>query len=203
MKPNRPYIIGLTGGIASGKSNLTKALRTAGAPVFDADEISHALTAADGAALPAIRAEFGSGVFLDGVLDRHALADIVFSDAAARSRLENIIHPLVIARIKAMTAVSESPAVIWDVPLLYESGMDAECDEIWCAYAPQKEQAARIMRRYGISRAKAMQRIKSQMPARTKAGRADHMIRTMGTKEESAQKVLALWADALRRLSLA
>lgn len=203
MKLNRTYIIGLTGGIGCGKSNLTSALRAAGADVLDADEISRTLTQPGGVALPLIRAEFGDGMFRDGVLDRRTLADIVFQDASARTRLEKILHPLVIGQINARTAASVSPAVIWDVPLLYECGMDAECDEVWCAYAPQKEQVARIMRRYGITRSKAMERIRCQMPAIEKARRADHVIRTLGTKEESAAKALALWNDALRRLGFA
>ncbi len=199
MKPSDGMrVIGLTGGIACGKTTLAQALAEAGAPVIDADAISRALTAEGGAALPAIRAAFGDGVFQGDALDRRALAALVFAGDAARKKLEDILHPLIFtetrARLAALEASGASAAVL-DVPLLYETGMDAWCDEVWCAYVPKKEQLARLMRRDGLTRKQALARVASQMPGREKARRADRVVRTDGDKRTAAAQALALWRE--------
>ena len=192
------YVIGLTGGIACGKSNLSRALKAAGAPVLDADEISRALTAPGGPALPMIREAFGDAVFDGECLNRRILADVVYSDENKRQILNGIIHPMVFAAIRRGIDAEKGPVVL-DVPLLYECEMDAWCDEIWCAYVPQKEQVRRIRKRDQVTCRQAMQRIRAQMPALAKARHADHVIRTDGSKEMSASIVLSLWAQALAR----
>ena len=194
------YVIGLTGGIACGKSNISRSVKESGVPVIDADEISRSLTASGGPALPAIREKWGEKVFDGEELNRRALSDIVFSDPAAREALNAIIHPLVLSEIHRKMDETEGPVVI-DVPLLYEVGMDSWCDEIWCAYAPQKEQVRRVRKRGRITYAEALRRIHSQMPVMEKRRRADHMIRTTGTKEESGRAALSLWQDAVKRAS--
>ena len=194
------YVIGLTGGIACGKSNISRSLKAAGVPVIDADEISRNLTASGGPALPAIREKWGEKVFDGEELNRRALSDIVFSDPAAREQLNAIIHPLVLSEIHRRMDETEGP-VVMDVPLLYEVGMDSWCDEIWCAYAPQKEQVRRVRKRGQITYAEALRRIHSQMPVMEKRRRADHMIRTTGTKEDSGRAALSLWQDAVKRAS--
>ena len=193
------YVIGLTGGIACGKSNLSRALKENGAPVIDADEISRALTAKGGAALPAIRERFGDGVFDGDELNRRALSDIVFSDPAQRDALNAILHPMVLSEIHRQMDETDGP-VVMDVPLLYEVGMDSWCQEIWCAYVPQKEQVRRVRKRGVITYKEALRRIHSQMPVMEKRKRADHVIRTDGTKAESAEIALKLWQDAMDRL---
>ena len=192
------YVIGLTGGIACGKSNISRSLKAAGVPVIDADEISRNLTAPGGPALPAIREKWGEKVFDGEELNRRALSDIVFSDPAAREALNAIIHPMVLSEIHRRMDETDGP-VVMDVPLLYEVGMDSWCDEIWCAYAPQKEQVRRVRKRGQITYAEALRRIHSQMPVMEKRRRADHMIRTTGTKEESGRAALSLWQDAVKR----
>ncbi|MBQ6959855.1 MAG: dephospho-CoA kinase [Clostridia bacterium] len=192
------YVIGLTGGIACGKSNISRSLKAAGVPVIDADEISRNLTAPGGPALPAIREKWGEKVFDGEELNRRALSDIVFSDPAAREALNAIIHPMVLSEIHRRMDETDGP-VVMDVPLLYEVGMDSWCDEIWCAYAPQKEQVRRVRKRGEITYAEALRRIHSQMPVMEKRRRADHMIRTTGTKEESGRAALSLWQDAVKR----
>ena len=188
------YVIGLTGGIACGKSNLSAALQKAGAPVIDADRISRALTADGGEALDAIRQRWGERVFDGESLNRRALSDIIFRDEGERQALNAIIHPMVFARMREEIDACQGPVVL-DVPLLFEVGMDQWCDEIWCAYVPQEEQIRRLKKREGISRAEALRRIRSQMPAREKKKRAHWVIRTDGSKEESARIVLSLWHD--------
>ena len=193
------YVIGLTGGIACGKSNLSRTLKEHGVPVIDADEISRSLTAKGGAALPAIRERFGDRVFDGDELNRRALSDIVFSDPKERDALNGILHPMVLSEIHRQMDAIDGP-VVMDVPLLYEVGMDSWCQEIWCAYVPQKEQVRRVRKRGAITYKEALRRIHSQMPVMEKRRRADHVIRTEGSKEESAAIVLALWRNAIEKL---
>ena len=192
------YVIGLTGGIACGKSNLSRALKAAGAPVVDADEISRSLTSPGGAALPAIRATWGDEVFDGDALDRKALANIVFNDFQERDVLNKLLHPLIFKEMRRQMDAAEGPVVL-DVPLLFETGLDGWCDEIWCAWVPQKEQLRRLRKREGLTVAAAMRRIRAQMSNTEKRKLSDHVIRTDGTKEQSAQIALSLWQDALSR----
>ncbi|MDO5325092.1 MAG: dephospho-CoA kinase [Clostridia bacterium] len=194
------YVIGLTGGIACGKSNISRALKEAGVPVIDADEISRNVTAMGGPALPAIREKWGDQVFDGDELNRRALSDIVFADPQAREALNAIIHPMVLSEIHRQMDETDGP-VVMDVPLLFEVGMDSWCQEIWCAYVPQKEQVRRVRKRGKITYAEALRRIHSQMPVMEKRKRADHVIRTTGTKEESGRRALALWQDAVKRIN--
>ena len=194
------YVIGLTGGIACGKSNISRALKEAGVPVIDADEISRNVTAKGGIALPAIRKAFGDQVFDGEELNRRALSDIVFADPQAREALNGIIHPMVLAEIHRQMDETDGP-VVMDVPLLFEVGMDSWCQEIWCAYVPQKEQVRRVRKRGKITYAEALRRIHSQMPVMEKRKRADHVIRTTSTKEESGKIALALWQNVINRLN--
>ena len=192
------YTVGLTGGIACGKSNLSRALRAAGARVIDADEVSRSLTAPGGAALPAIRAIWGDAVFDGGALNRRALSDRVFSDPEEMKKLNGLMHPMILDAIRRELDDWEGPAVL-EAPLLYETGIDRWCDEVWCAYVPQTEQVRRLRHREGVTWREALRRIRSQMPAREKARRSRHVIRTDGTKQESAAIVLALWREVMAR----
>lgn len=196
------YVIGLTGGIACGKSNLSSALRAAGAQVIDADALSRATTAPGGPALPAIRSAFGDAVFDGNVLNRRALGQLVFADASARAALNGIIHPLVLAQMRREIDSREG-IVFLDVPLLYECGIDRWCNEVWCAYVPQREQLRRLRARDGLTGKEALSRVRAQMPPREKARRADQIIRTDGSRESSAQIVLSLWQDRLAKFSQA
>lgn len=193
------YVIGLTGGIACGKTTLSDALRAIGAPVIDADAISRSLTAPGGKALPAIRQAFGDTVFDGENLNRRALANLVFSTPALLSSLNAITHPLIFQQMRSEMARCNGPVVL-DVPLLFETGMDQWCDEIWCAYVPQKEQIRRLMTRDQLTYRAALQRIRAQMPAHQKAKKSHHIIRTTGSREESAAIVLSLWKNVNQRL---
>ena len=188
------YVIGITGGIACGKTNLTDALKTLGAEVIDADEVSRALTAPGGEALAPIRAVFGTGVFRGADLDRRALGGIVFSDPDKKKLLEDILHPMIRERIAAFLDRAEG-IVFLSAPLLFECGYEKICDEVWCAYVPQKEQLRRLMARDRLTRAEALERVRSQWPALKKARLSDVVIRTDGTMEESAEKVTVLYWD--------
>lgn len=202
MKPNKPYIVGLTGGIACGKSHVSRELRALGVPVMDADAISHGLTAPGGAALPAIREAFGDDIFDGETLNRKALGALVFSDDEKRRQLEGILHPLILQTMLEETAASAAPIVAWDVPLLFETGLDQQCDEVWCVYITLDEQLKRVMRRDHLSQQAAQARIDSQMSMEEKKNRAAHRISTMGARADTRRHVRGLLRDLQRRLKL-
>lgn len=202
MKQNKPYVVGLTGGIACGKTGVANVLREKGFTVLDADAISRSVTAKGGEALGEIRKTFGDEVFDGEELNRRRLGDIVFADEGKRRKLEAIIHPLVIGKMQRLTAEAQTDIVFWDVPLLYETGMDQECREVWCVYVSQSEQIRRVMKRDHLSRAQALARIDSQMPAAEKKARAAHLINTSGKYRATRRRIYGLLRDLQRRLNL-
>ena len=197
------FVIGQTGGIACGKTTLSHALRTLGAPVLDADAYSREATAERGAALPAIRARFGPAVFdAEGKLNRAALGEAVFADPQARRDLEGIVHPLVTERIHAeldRLRRGGAPVAVLDVPLLFEAGMEHLAHEVWVAYLPEALQIQRLMARDNMSPEQALRRIRSQMPLSEKLRRADVIIATTGSRAQSAARVTAQWDRVMRR----
>ena len=204
MRANSPYVIGLTGGVSTGKSTILQSLNELGAVVLSADDASHRLTVPGGEALPAIRETFGDGVFQpDGALDRRALGEIVFRDTACRRALEAIIHPAVQREMLREIAKAEQDGarvVVMEVPLLYETGMDALCDEVWVAYLDDESQTLRLMNRDRLTREQATARIMSQMPLDQKAKRADVVIHTGKTAQEVQKEVAHLYKDLLKRI---
>lgn len=178
-------IIGLTGGIACGKSNVSDTLRELGAVIVDGDVLSRELTAPGGIALPAIRRQFGDSVFRpDGILDRRALGAVVFASDAHRAALDAIMQPLLRQLIhqRIEEARQQRAALcVLDMPLLYEVGLDALCDRVWCVYIPRDLQLQRLMARDGFTLEEAQQRLQSQLPAEEKAGRAQVVIDTSGS----------------------
>ena len=175
-------IIGLTGGIATGKSTTATMLRDRGIPVHDADAVVHRLMATDGAAVQPVIDRFGDSVLAsDGSINRQALGGIVFKNATDRRQLESIIHPLVTADRDDFLAESRStgaPLVVLDVPLLYETGGDAACDFVILCDADSKTQRDRGMARSGMTEQKWDAILASQMPMKEKRARADAIIET-------------------------
>ena len=204
MSANRPYIIGLTGGIGTGKSEAAKFLASLGAVHLDADAISHELTKPGGEALEPIRAEFGEGVFReDGTLDRQALANITFSDPARKRALEAILHPRIqrdLMRGIDRAAEEGAKVVILDVPLLFETGMDALCDETWVLSADAETQVARVMMRDRVERELVEARIQNQMPAEEKEKLATQVIPTERPMEKTQAELASLYQQVLKRL---
>ena len=198
--------IAVTGGIASGKTTLMNALRALSACVIDADEAARDLTARDGLALPRLREVFGEAFFkADGLLNRAALAEAVFREAAMRERLNAVMFPLIKQeidrQIKALAAAGEM-LVLVEAPLLYEAGMEGLYDEVWCVYLPKREQVKRLMARDGLTRFQALRRIESQMPLLYKARRADKVIRTDGILAGSIAAITALYETAREKRPL-
>ena len=204
MSANRPYIIGLTGGIGTGKSEAAKFLASLGAVHLDADAISHELTEPGGEALEPIRAEFGEDVFReDGTLDRRALANITFSDPARKRALEAILHPRIqrdLMRGIDRAAEEGAKVVILDVPLLFETGMDALCDETWVLSADAETQVARVMMRDRVERELVEARIQNQMPAEEKEKLATQVIPTERPMEKTQAELASMYQQVLKRL---
>jgi dephospho-CoA kinase len=190
-------IIGLTGGIGSGKSTVSAILRELGATVVDADEGARAVVEPGQPALEEIRERFGETVFAaDGSLDRDRLADIVFSDERAREDLNTITHPRVRAWMAArMQAAAEAgaPVVVLDIPLLFESGLTAGLDEIVVVWAPVEAQFARAVARGGRGE-DIRARIKAQMPLDHKREQATVVIDNSGSKIGTRGQVEAFWS---------
>lgn len=178
-------------------------LRQLGAPVIDADALSRALTAPGGAALPALRAHFGDGVFDGPCLNRRALGQLVFGDDQARGALEGILHPLVYAAMEqsiADLADQGNPIAVLEIPLLYETGYDAQVDEVWLTVLPPELQLSRLMARDGLSEADALSRIHSQWPQADKLSRAQVRFDMSASRQEISQAVRAAWGQALRKV---
>lgn len=189
-------IIGLTGGIACGKSNVSETLRALGAVIIDGDVLSRELTAPGGAALPDIRTAFGNAVFHpDGTLNRRALGAAIFGNDKARATLDGIMQPLILTlilqRIEDARAADAAVCVL-DMPLLYEVGLNRLCDRVWCVSLPEELQIQRLMARDGFTRDEALSRLRSQMPAAEKASRADVVIDTSGSISYTKAMIPAL-----------
>lgn len=193
-------IIGITGGIASGKSTVSNYIKSLGYTVFDADACSRSLTAKCGAALPAIAATFGSDYIVDHTLDRKKMSQLVFENQAARKTLESILHPMVIAQCNTLMHNSaDEQLFVIDAPLLLESGMDSLCDETWVVYAPQRVIIERAQARSGLTATEIRKRIRSQMPFYLKRQRANHIIDNGGTLEATLRRTDRLLKQALKR----
>lgn len=199
-------IIGLTGGIACGKSTVSAMLKKLGACIIDADQISRSQTAPGGIALPPIRAAFGDQVFHeDGTLNRPALAKAVFGHPEAMEVLNQITHPLVNQQMRQEMEDCRkmgAQAVVLDVPLLFESHMEDWADFNVCVTVPQEVQIARMASRDGFDREAAMKRIESQMPVSQKAERSDVVIDTnkpLSDLEQEVRKLYEGWLCAARK----
>ena len=193
--------IALTGGIATGKSYVATRLREAGVPVVDSDILARAAVAPGTPGLAAVAARFGDGVLrADGTLDRSALADIVFRDQRARTDLEAIIHPEVRARTEQFFAAlpAGTPFAVADIPLLFETGRDRDFDVVIVAACAEAMQIARVVKRDGATPEQAEARVRAQLPIDEKVRRADLVVRTDGTFEETDRQIADV-LDALRR----
>ena len=193
--------IGLTGGIACGKSTVAKMLEEMGASVVDADAIGAEVTGPGGPALERIREAFGDAVFSpDGTLDRAALGAAVFSDRKRLEQLNAATHPLI--RQKMLERIEDcrkrgASIVVLDVPLLFEAGFDDLADMTLCASASEETQIQRLKARNGLNRREALERIRSQWPLEEKERRCDLVIHTDIPKEELRARVGELYLERL------
>ncbi|MFO1316386.1 MAG: dephospho-CoA kinase [Burkholderiales bacterium] len=189
-----PYVVGLTGGIGSGKSEVTRAFAALGVPVADADAAAHAVTARGEAGFDAVVAEFGAQARgPDGGLDRDWLRRTVFADATARKRLEALLHPLIGARLDAEIGRWRGPYGILSVPLLIERGnLMSRVARILVVDCPEEEQVRRVVARSGISEFDVRAIMATQLPRAERLARADDVIDNGGPLAALAPQVARL-----------
>jgi dephospho-CoA kinase len=193
--------VALTGGIATGKSYVLDQLRRRNISCLDADVLAHGVTEAGTEATQAIATTFGPGVIAtDGSVDRKVLGALVFEDEAARRALEEIVHPAVYrsiaAGLRAFELMGSAVAVV-DVPLLYETGHEGDFDRVIVTACPREMQLERLVDR-GLTEHEARRRLDAQLPTEDKVGRADYVIRTDGTLEDTNRQI----EETLQRLGV-
>jgi len=201
MRPAGIRVIGLTGGIASGKSSIARFFQAKGALVIDADQLSREAVEPGSRGLAEVVAAFGEGVLAaDGRLDRKRLGELVFSDSARRSRLEGILHPeirrLAEERI-ACAAETGHRVVFYMAPLLIEAGATDRVDEVWVVTVRPEVQLKRLLLRDNISRDEAQRIIDSQMPLAEKERYGRIVIDNSGTPEETSRRLAEIWAKEI------
>jgi dephospho-CoA kinase len=197
-------VLGLSGGIGTGKSTVAGFLDSLGATVIDADAIVHELQAPGTPMLDEITEAFGASLIdAEGRLDRGALAATVFRDAAARRRLEQIVHPKVIATIASRVAsaqATDAPLIVVDIPLLFDGRTSSPSrkstpsfDATVLVYAQEQQQIERQIKRDGCDREAALQRIRAQLPIESKKAMADIVIDNSGSPEETQRQTRLLF----------
>ncbi len=195
----KPFVVGLTGGIGSGKSAAADEFARLGATVVDTDAIAHELTAPGGAAIEPLRRLFGDAyVAASGAMDRSKMRSLAFSDPGARAKLEGLLHPLIRAESERRIRAASGPYVIHVVPLLIESpGYRERVDRVLVVDCPEALQIERVQQRSGLGRetAEAIQR--AQVPRATRAAAADDLIDNSGSLDALHKQVVALHARYL------
>lgn len=188
--------IGLTGGIATGKSTVKNKLASLNIPVVDADLISHEITQVGGLAYEQVVSRFGKNILnADQSLNRKNLGDIVFANAQKLLQLENILHPLIqneVQKHKKKYHESGSDFCFYDVPLLFEKNLEAQFDRIVLVYAPITTQVERIMLRNNLTHTQAIARINAQLPMHQKISRSHHCLDNSTNQEDLNLQVFNL-----------
>jgi len=185
------FSIGLTGGIGSGKSMVADMFAKCGATIVDTDLIAHDITAVNGAAMQAIRAQFGDDyVNPDGAMNRARMRQLVFADAGAKQRLENIVHPVIRAEAEAAAARAEGAYVMFVVPLLIESGnWKQRVSRVCVVDCDEQTQISRVCRRNAFDEAQVRAIIASQVPRAVRLAAADDIVKNDGETSELAPQI--------------
>src|SRR5690554_5440335 len=199
----RPLVVGLTGSIGAGKSSVARLLQAHGALVIDADALARQATD-DPEVLASIARELGPGLVVYGRLDRQATARRVFDDPAARAALNGIVHPWVgRRRLELQAAAARTPdpppVIVHDVPLLFETGLDAAMAATVVVTAPLETRVARVVARSGLPPEEVRARDAAQLPQAEKARRADFVVDNAGDEAALEREVARLWPALLAR----
>lgn len=183
-------VIGVTGGIASGKSNVCSLIESMGNYVIDCDRISYDLSKKGEAIYNVILEKFGKVYFLDnGELDRKKLGKLIFNDSNSKKLLDNITHPIIIDSINKKIESSNKDIIFLEAPLLYETNLDKICDKVICVYLNKELQLKRLMEREKIDKDYALAKIHSQMDLELKKSLADYVIDSKGSFDETKKQV--------------
>lgn len=196
--------IGLTGGIGSGKTTVTKILAELGAPIIDADKVGHAIYAPGGPAYADMIAAFGNGILADDrTIDRSKLGPIVFTDPAALKRLNSIVHPKMYARMRemidAMRAAGEARPIVVEAAILIEANWLPLFNEVWLIVASQERVIDRVQRDRGLARVQVEARIKAQLSDDERRQHASIMISNDSTIDDLRAKLAEAWRAVLER----
>ncbi|MBW6485526.1 MAG: dephospho-CoA kinase [Syntrophobacterales bacterium] len=196
--------VGLTGGIASGKSTVARILVEKGALLIDLDELAHEVEAPEGEVWKKIVHHFGEGVLsAERTIDRRKLGAIVFANPARLKLLNQLVHPAVFeawqGRLRELRQASPAAIVLSAIPLLIESGMVDLVDLVLLVYLPPEKQIARLMQRNGYSLQEAKERIASQMALEEKMRHADIIVNNEGSEEETARELTNIWEELKKR----
>ncbi|TRO78571.1 dephospho-CoA kinase [Trichloromonas acetexigens] len=189
-------ILGITGGIATGKSSVAKIFRELGATVLSADELAREVVAPGSPLLARLAERFGATVLReDGGLDRPALAAIIFADPQARRDLDGLMHPAIatLAETRLRELAARSPLVVYEAPLLFEAGAEGRVDAVLVVTADDETQLRRLMARDGVDEGAARARIAAQMPLAEKVRRSDYVIDNSQGPEAAEQAVRELF----------
>lgn len=201
----RSLVIGLTGGVADGKTTVGHMLKSFGAVYISADAIVHELLQRGTDVWRSIVSRFGDGVLRpDGEIDRRRLGAIVFTDSEMMAELEGIIHPRVFARLTEIARdfkCNRKGILVLEIPLLVEKSYYAEIDKVLVVASEQETQICRLQERYGIDRKAAVERIASQLPTSEKVKHADWVISTNTTLEETREQAERVYASAQKLLA--
>ena len=193
-------VVGVTGGIASGKTTVCRMFEAQGAKVVDADRIGRAVVEADFEILKGLRAAFGAGMLTpQGTLDRRKLGKLVFADPEARAKLERIVHPPLLLRLreeirKALSEDQDRPVLV-DAALIVECGIANWFDVVVTVRTSEEKQIARLMRRNTLSRKEALDRIRSQLSDAEKAKAAAFVILNDGDMDQLRRRALEVWRE--------
>lgn len=192
-------LIGLTGGIATGKSTVTRLLAALGAVTFSADEAARAVLVRNGPALRRIAAEFGPEILTPaGDLDRARMGRAVFADDSVRQRLERILHPLIRSLLRAQIEAAQrdlppDTLIVVEIPLLYEGGLETWFDQVVVVAAPETVQRERLQQRSGLNAEESRRRLAAQWPLDRKIARADQVVVNAGSLPQLEAAVETLW----------
>lgn len=199
----KPYLLGITGGIGSGKSSVSRLLASVcGAPLVDVDQCCRQLLEVGQPGWRALRQRFGDRFLLaDGQVDRVGLRERLFADPAVRREVDALLHPLAREALHRATMHLDVPLVLVEIPLLYEAGWQDEVDGVLVVSARPGAQCCRVMRRDGVSRRSAARAIAAQMDLGEKARRADWVIDNSGSWEDVREQTLALGRQLAARFS--
>lgn len=200
-------VVGLTGGIASGKTFVSNELKRLGAHIIDADVIAREIVEPGRPALAEIVKEFGTGILKpDATLDRKALAAIVFSDKEKLQILNGITHPRIIERTKALIdeiqSAHKDPLIVVDAAVLIEAGIHGSVDEVVVVLISEEEQMKRLIARDGLTEEEAKKRVASQLPLKEKAGYADYVIDNSNSPEETLKCVQELFLSLTKKTKM-
>jgi len=189
-------ILGLTGGIAAGKSTVAGVFRSKGVNVVDADLIAHKVVAKGSVGAKMIKKEFGAAFFTDGRLDRQLLATYCFENKERTDKLNSILHPLIIDEIdRQLNEHKNEKLVILDAPLLIEANLQTKCDKVMVVICAQNIRISRAIKRSNITKMEAMKRIERQLPDSERRKYADYVINNSGALEKTIAKVEKIYRE--------